>query len=123
QGEAVLGGVAHALSRLELRPLVCRQAVPLLVPGADRRRAIDLGQAIDVGDAEVLLLQRLEDGGPWWRGGGHGVGAARGGSRRPGQRSRKSTSRCNGTSAVSRGRSDGCRSATGWRCRRPPAPR
>ena len=61
--DAVLGGVAHALARLELRALVRRQRVPVLVPRADRRRAVDLGQAVDMGDAEILLLQRLQHGG------------------------------------------------------------
>ena len=47
------------------------------MPRADRRRPIDLGQAVDVGDAEILLLQRLEHGGGRRRGRRHELDLAR----------------------------------------------
>ena len=45
--------IAHALAGLEIGLGLDGQAVPFLMPGADHRRAIDLGQAIDMGDLEA----------------------------------------------------------------------
>ena len=69
--DAILGRVTHALAGLQPRAIVGGQRIPFLVPRADRGRAVDLGETIDVGDAEVLLLQRLEHGGGGRRGRGH----------------------------------------------------
>ena len=53
------GDVRHALPRLFARPLVNRQLVPFLVPGADAVRAVGLGEAVDV---ENLGAERLHVG-------------------------------------------------------------
>ena len=56
--QAFLHRVAHALARLERGPLLHRQRVPLIVPLADHRRAVGLGQAVDVGDVRSRALHR-----------------------------------------------------------------
>ena len=62
-------GVAHALAGLLPRTLVRRQRVPFLVPRIDHRRAVGLGQTIEVRDVEAGLAH----------GGEHRLGRRRGG--------------------------------------------
>src|SRR4051812_2582784 len=47
--------IAHALARLEPGPLVAGTGVPFVVPRADDRRAVDLGQPVDMRDAEAEI--------------------------------------------------------------------
>ena len=62
--------VADALARLEMRLGLGVERVPLLLPVVDHGRAVDLGQAVEVGDLEAGLAHRLEHGGRRRRGGG-----------------------------------------------------
>ncbi|MNQ31925.1 hypothetical protein D3C85_453080 [compost metagenome] len=67
------GRVAHALAGLDARPLVERQGVPFGVPGAHGDRAVDFGEAVDVGDLDAHLLHRTDHLGRRRRAGDHGV--------------------------------------------------
>ena len=53
-------GIAHALARLQPRLLGRRQRVPFVVPVADDGRAVDFGQAVDMGDVEAHALHLLD---------------------------------------------------------------
>ena len=66
-------GVAHALVGLEFCPLFQRQLIPLAVPGTDRHRAIDLGQAVGVGDLDTHVLDCADDLGRRRGTGNHGL--------------------------------------------------
>ncbi|MNY44636.1 hypothetical protein D3C86_1796790 [compost metagenome] len=57
--------VAHALSRLDLRPLLQGKLIPFGVPGADRHRAIGFGQAKHMGDLDAHLFDGTDDFGRW----------------------------------------------------------
>ena len=48
---------------LQARPLVHRERVPLLLPGAHGRGPVDLGQAVDVRDANAELGHALQHSG------------------------------------------------------------
>src|SRR5258708_7985618 len=48
--------VAHALPRHEAGPLVERQSGPVFLPGAQRRRPVAFGKAVEMGDAEAHAL-------------------------------------------------------------------
>ncbi len=67
------GRVAHALARLDRGASLQRQVVPLAVPGADRDRAVDLGEAVDMGDADAHLFHRADHLGRWRGAGDHGM--------------------------------------------------
>ncbi|MNZ32539.1 hypothetical protein D3C78_498700 [compost metagenome] len=67
------GRVAHALAGLDACPLVERQGVPLLVPGAHGDRAVDFGEAVDVGDLDAHLLDGADHLGRRRGTGDHGV--------------------------------------------------
>ena len=58
-GDGFLQRVGHALPALQLRALVGWQIVPARLLGADRRGAIDLGQAVDMGQLDADASRRL----------------------------------------------------------------
>ena len=64
--QPIQGRITHTLAGFDPSPLLQRLFIPLLVPGADGDRAVDLGQAISVGDADAHLLDRTDHLG-WWR--------------------------------------------------------
>ena len=65
QGHALLQGIANALSTVEQSLLVQAFVSPLVMLDAHRGGAIDLGQAIHMGDVKAQLGHTLQHGG--WR--------------------------------------------------------
>ena len=62
--------IAHALARLQMRLGLGVERVPLVLPVVDHGGAVDLGQAVEMGDLEARLAHRLEHRGGRRRGGG-----------------------------------------------------
>ena len=60
--ERGLGRVAHALAGVLLHPRFQRQRRPVVVLGAERGRAVGLGQSVDVGQREADGLHALDHG-------------------------------------------------------------
>ncbi len=67
------GRIAHALASLDRRPLIQRQSVPLGMPGAQSDRAVNLGEAVDVGDVDAHFLHRANHLGGWRGTSDHGL--------------------------------------------------
>ena len=61
----LLQWIPHALASVAFGALVDRQFVPGFVLGADRNRAVDLGQSIDMSQIDTDLLGALDDRGRW----------------------------------------------------------
>ena len=62
-GDGFLHRVRDTLACVQAGALADRQVRPLFLLRADRRRAVDLGQAVDVGDVEADALAAFDDRG------------------------------------------------------------
>src|SRR5690606_30320610 len=70
---AFQGRVAHALAGFYARPFIKAEFIPLIVPGTHGDRAVDLGQAVDVGALDAHFLHRADYLGRRRSAGDHGV--------------------------------------------------
>jgi hypothetical protein len=69
--------VAHALAGIQARALADVERVPGLVFGAHGGRAVDLGQAVDMGQVEAHGFHALDHRGRWRSARHHGLDACR----------------------------------------------